>query len=252
MAEPEDVILEGAHLAATRLGALWARRGGAADRVDLAQLRRRLELLVAAVFPGAPEIAVAEPPAPPTLLARIAGCAPAHLRPRVALASTDGERLRLPRELDAVPPGERVARYRLLALEQAARRARGTAALLPRDPLLRDLFLLAEAASVDRLLAERLPGLVGDLRAARAAARAARVDAPRATARERCVEALVRALLEADPTMPPAGFPGDDPPGASPAGSLAWARREAERIRARPGRYRGVAAVALWGGASPG
>ncbi|HET9985605.1 MAG TPA: hypothetical protein VFQ38_18530 [Longimicrobiales bacterium] len=252
MAEPEDVLLEGAHFAATRIRELWARRAGAGDRPGLPDLRRRLELLVAAIFPGVPEIAVAEPPAPLTLLARLAGRTPAHLRPGVAFASTDGERIRLPKALAAVPAGERIARYRLLALEQAARRARGTAALLPaRDRLLRDLFLLAEAASVDRLLAERLPGLVPDLRAARADALAARPDPPRATPRERIVEAALRSLLAAEPATPPAGFPAADSSADSPAGSLEWARREAERIRTLPGRYRGVAAVELWGAASP-
>jgi nitric oxide reductase NorD protein len=251
VAEPEDVIAEGA-LHATRLvREMWARRNaGAPGPPRLADLRRRLELVAAALFPDAPEIGVADPPAPPSLLARLARRPIAHLLSDRALSSTDGHRIRLPPVLDGIPPAEVPGRYRLLALEQAARAARGTPALLPaHDPLLRDLYLLSEAAVVDRLLAGMLPRLLPSLRDARRAALGARSDARRATARERAVEALARALLSADPRTPPAAFTV----AATPEVSLAWAEARRQELSSftEAGRYRGMAPVELWGTGAP-
>jgi hypothetical protein len=73
------------------------------------------------------EIGTAEPPPPPSFLARLARHRTSHLYSPHALASMDGVRIRLPGRLDSLPPGQIADRYRLLALEQAARahRARG-------------------------------------------------------------------------------------------------------------------------------
>jgi nitric oxide reductase NorD protein len=248
--EPEDVILEAARVATVTARALWASQRGPDGRLRLTDVHRRLELLVASLFPGAPTIGAAEPPAPMPLLARMAAPLSARARPTTALASTDGVRIRLPAVMDG-PLGEAaIARYRLLALEQAARAARGTPAATPAtDPLTRELFQICEAAAVDRTLAILLPGLRSDLVAARAGALADRASAMhgRVSPREAAVERLVTSLLRADP----ADLPDDIPLSHSPAESNRWAVEKSRQIRALPGRYRGVAPVALWGIVAP-
>jgi len=245
MAEPEDVIAEGA-LAATRaIRELWARRtaGMREGPPRLHDLRRRLELFLAAVLPDTPEIGVADPPAPPSFLARLARRRTAHLHSRTALSSTDGRRIRLPPSLDDLPPALVPGRYRLLVLEQGFRARRGRPARLPADRLARDLFLLAEAAVIDRLLVRMLPRLEPALREARLEALESRPLAPRASARELAVEALVRALLRAHVASPPPPFVMAE----TPEDSRRWGEEERPGLMKLPGPYRGIAPVPLWG-----
>ncbi len=254
MAEPEEVVLEAAHVATTAVAALWRRHTAerGAEAPALADLRGRLRLFVTGVFGDCPEIVVAEPPARPTLLARLALRTPSHLVARAPVPSTDGRRIRLPRRLDAeagVPPERR---YRLLALEQAARAARGAPSRLPPAGahMARDLFELAEAAAVDRWLARHLLGLAGELAAARRAALEGRPPPSILSPLEAEVERRLRALLSGDPAAPlpflaplAALAPGD---GSRP--SRAWASTEAARLEAAVGgAYRGVPPVLLWG-----
>ena len=247
MAEPEDVIAEAA-LHATRLVRdIWARR-----RTDgppgLADLRRRLELFVAAVFPDAPEIGVAEPPAPPSFLTRLARRHTSHLHGTLALSSRDGERIRLPGTLDSLAPADIPERYRLLALEQAARVARGMLESLPDgDLLLRDLYILAESGAIDVLLVRMFPRLDAPLREARREAFESRPDFRRVSPRELEVESLVRALLAAPPDLPPEPFVTPETPEASQC----WAERQRMVLMKWPGPYRGMAPVPLWGAMPP-
>ncbi len=246
MGEPEEVLVEAAHYATVAARALWASHRGADDRLRLADVHRRLELLVGALFPGAPPIGVAPPPPPLPLLARLASPLSSRARPTTALASTDGQRLRLPAVMDGPVGAAAITRYRLLVLEQAARAARGTPAALPAgDPLVRDLFLLAESAAVDQLLWRLLPGMRIDLAAARADALATRVHnvSARLSPQEKAVEQLITALLSADCSSPPS----DVPSFRTPAESSRWATDMSKRIRKATGRYRGVPPVALWG-----
>jgi nitric oxide reductase NorD protein len=250
VAEPEDLLAQGALVAGRLARQLWARRAGrpAGRPPELSDLRRRLELLLAALFPEAPEIAVAEPPARPPFLARLARRSVPYLTPLVALPSTDGNRIRLPRELEELSAAEVPARYRLLALEQAVRAERGTPAYLPSgDVILRDLFLLSEAAAVDTVLAKLLPGIVSPLREARAEQLSSRMEPHRASPKERAVEALVRVLLAADPATPPAPFAA----AVTPARSVTWAEEQASNLAPVKGRYRGMMPVALWGVTAP-
>jgi nitric oxide reductase NorD protein len=247
MSEPEEVLLDGAHHATTVAVALWRRRAKrpAAPVLPLVEVRQRLEWFTGALFGDALPIGVAEPPAIPNWFARLARRIPNHLLERRALASTDGQRIRLPGTVSAGHGRDAAfASYRLLAGEQAARAARGTPNLLPgvEDRLLRDLFLLVEAAAVDRMIAVELPGLLPDLLAARAAARAGRPSPRLLTPAEHGVEALLQALLDAHPAEPP------DPLRylRTPAMSLEWARSHATRVRGE-GVYRGVAEVEFWG-----
>ena len=259
MSEPEDVILEGAHVATTFAARLWRRHRPGPPQVELAEIRPRLELLVGAIFGDVPAIVPAEPPALPSFAGRIARRIPRHMLDGRAHASTDGVRIRLPREVGGggrAGAGEggraregAVATYRLLAVEQAARAARGTPGVLAsaaaRDlaPAMRDLFQLCEAAAVDRWLVRELPGMASELRLARLSAREDRPPLSVFTEPEQMVESLLCALLDADPASPPS----DIPICSTPADSLAWARERGAAVALLPGRYRGVPPVALWG-----
>ena len=191
-------------------------------------VRRRLELLLAAMY-GRP--------------LRIGA---ASSRPRdVAGPAPD---ILLPPLLDArAGMPEATERYRLLAIEQAERVARGSnAAGLPGDRLERDLFLIAEGAAVDRAIADRAPGLTGALAAVRRRELSTRPPAHRLSGAEREVETLLQGLLAREP----GDHEGEVPRPSSPDGSLAWARAEAAVLRARfaaAARYSGIRPVALWG-----
>ncbi|MDP9278973.1 MAG: hypothetical protein M3P00_06085, partial [Gemmatimonadota bacterium] len=248
MSEPEEVILDGAHMATEYVARLWRRHTNDAPVARLADARRRLETLLAALYASPLPIVPAESPARPTLFGRIARRTPRHLVDLRALPSTDGVRLRLPPLLDA-RPCDAAACYRLHAVVQAARAARGTPRLLPEmsAPEVRDLYLLSEAAASDREIAAALPGLAPDLHRARLAERESRPRDSLLTSREREVERLVRAVLLSSPDTNPAGVPF----AATPADSLVWARATASAHLLLGGRYRGLRAVATWGRIDP-
>ena len=249
MGEPEGLLIEGARVAVAGARDLWwrVRPPGTAPDLALGQVRPRLELLLGALYGRRVPLLPADPEPAPTWLARLLGRAPRHLAPAGAPAATDGRHIWLPRVLDA-RDGQAAAldRYRLLAVEQAARIARGFARAHPHGASRteRDLYWVAAAAVVDRGLARELPGLAPGLRAARGAALAARPSLERLTEAERAVERLVRGVLAADPMSPaPAGVD-------TPDDARAWARAQALGLRT-VGRYRGVAPVALWGEPRP-
>ena len=246
MAEPESVIAEGALYATRFARELWARRAAGRTQAPpgLEELKRRLELFVAAVFPGAPEIGVAEPPAPPSYLARLARRRTSHLYSADALPSSDAARIRLPGRLDPLPAAAVAGRYRLLALEQAARVHRGTlSALPPGDELLRDLYLLSESAAVDTLLVRMFPRLAAQIRESRLETARSRPAVRRPSPRELAVEGLLRGLLAADPAVAPAPFTF----APTPKTSRHWADEQRALLLVLPGPYRGMAAVPLWG-----
>ncbi|HEY0971879.1 MAG TPA: hypothetical protein VGE02_12995, partial [Gemmatimonadales bacterium] len=225
MSEPEDVLLEGAHAATTFVSRLWRRHVPGPPRVQLGDVRQRLEVLLGAIFGEPPQIVPAEPAARPSFAGRIARRIPRHMIDEREHASTDGERIRLPRAIEARDGRDAVlALYRLLAVQQGARAARGTADVLSSttEPLHRDLFLLSEAAAVDQWITTELPGMVAELCAARRRALALRPARRLLTDREWEVERLVRALLEAHPAAAPAGI-GGAAVACSPGESLEWA-----------------------------
>ncbi|HEU4643854.1 MAG TPA: VWA domain-containing protein, partial [Gemmatimonadaceae bacterium] len=233
--------------------ALWRRwRARRRPALELDAVRRRLELLLRAMYDRPILIVDADDPREHGLGARLRRLAAGRASHHTPLPATDGESLYLPRSLP-VPAGagdaEALARYRLLAMEQAERLARGTAALAPSgDPLERDLYLLSESAAVDAAISRAMPGAATALAAARSAALAARPNPGRLSRPERDVEALVRQLLAPDAAR---ALPAELAPRATAEESLAWAREMARRIRERHGhegvRYRGVPPVPHWG-----
>jgi nitric oxide reductase NorD protein len=203
--------------------AAW-RASRAPVTVPLTIVRRRLELALAAMY-GRPMrvgvLAAREPVDPDT-----------------------APDIMLPASLDATG-GERVAieRYRVLAIEQAERIVRGTVATPPDDLLERDLFMIAEAASVDRAIVRRAHGLARALDAARQRELTARPKGNDLGEMARAVEAKVRSVLSTPP-MGDAGVPCTE----TPEESLRWALEEASRLRAMlpHARYAGIRPVRLW------
>jgi len=246
VAEPEDLILEGAHFATRVTRDAWRKYGPAADPqvLTLASVRPRLELFLGALFGSDLSIVPAEPSAPASWLAMLAHRRPRRLRETILTPATDGVRIHLPPTL---PRGaydeEALSIYRLLAIEQGARVLRGTArrAATLQDPELRDRFLLAEAAIVDRWIGADLPGLVPTLREARAHALAARPHDRRLSASERALEADLQAVLtDSSATL------GALANALTPDDALRWARASAS-VGAENKRYRGIAPVFHWG-----
>ncbi|HET7229388.1 MAG TPA: VWA domain-containing protein [Longimicrobium sp.] len=228
-------------------GARPAADADAPPPVALEDVRRRLELLLAAVYGHPVTVAAADAPRRPGPLRRLLGRIPPHLLPTGALPTTDGERVLLPASMAA--EGDAVGRYRLMAIQQAERLERGTVAALAGDepPLVRDLYLLAESAAVDQAIARTAPGLAPTQAAERAAALARRPALDALTPVEGEVERMVRGVLASD-----AASPADLPADAGPGESLAWARATAARLAAAGSRYRGVPPVDAWGTVPPG
>lgn len=164
----------------------------------------------------------------------------------IAMATDDD--VALPPALDArAGRDDAVTRYRLLALLQASRRARGGDALAPLDdPLARDLFLLAESAAAERDVLARAHTLGAALGALRFAELAMRPTLFRLTHPERRVETLLRALLASPVDRPLADLPAC----AAATDSREWAERTAKRIRSETGGrapYQPRNPIGLWG-----
>lgn len=201
--------------------------------VTLAAIGRRLELLLAAMYGRRLSVGVE---------AQTSATSPSASEPDVVLPAT----------LDARDGRARaIARYRVLAIEQGARLVRGTGAeLLPTDPLERDLYVLAEGATIDRAIVRQAPGLAEELRALRRTELARRFALDRSPPAEREVEALLQSVLASDPAHD-ATVIAEMP---TPADSAAWAREEARRIRATTPvavHYRGIPAMQLWAMSAP-
>lgn len=221
MAEPEELISDAARHATVFARDLWRRHRPppeAPRTLGLVDVAPRIDLIVTAVFGAGCRIRVAQPPAPPTLLLN------AFRRRRgprvsVALPATDGSSIWLPADLGVADDAAAADLYKALALHQAMRARRGSAALPAADwpPRLADLYLLLEAYACDDALARLLPGIAPSLARLRQTALAARPPLEAFPAAARPLERLVRRMLE---------HPSDASlVTASPADSLALARR---------------------------
>ncbi|MEO7272041.1 MAG: VWA domain-containing protein [Vicinamibacterales bacterium] len=243
MAEPEDLIIDGALVASRLARTAWRRYVPApADHVlKLPDVRLRIELFLQALFATPLVVAPADAPAPVSWLGRLAGRTAGA--PTGAVAGTDGVRIYLPPALDA-PRGREIAfqTYLLIAVHQAVRLVRGSPSLarqLDGDEA-RDRFAIAEAVSADDWIARETPGLVPALRAARGDALDRRRPWPR-TDRERAAEARLRDLLAQDPLERFVAVPGC----ATASEAFAWA--SAVPGGNRTPAYRGIPPVGYWG-----
>ena len=218
-------------------GAMRAQR----PTLPLEQVHRRLELLLVAMY-GRPISITAAESTRTNWIERIGDFLSRDPRTRESTPGVDGAGIQLPAAL-TTRDGEAtaIARYRLLAIEQAERLTRGTANHAPlRDPLMRDLYLLREGTIVDAAIARAHPGLSGALDTERSAALARRPELDRLTRPERDVELLLRDALSRRP------IDVSDEAGDA-AASLAWARAEAAKIRLGRDVYRGLPPTSLWG-----
>ena len=217
-------------------------------KVELDGVRRRLELLLTAMYGR--HIPIAAPEAQRTSWLTRAWRSVSPFDAPTAISASDGESLQLPPVVDAASGREAaIARYRLLAIEQGERVMRGTAAVAARatDELERDLFLLRESAAIDAAIARSVRNVAPALAAARADALARRPLIDSLAGAERDVEKLVRQVLEADPSSPPSALASQ----GTAEESLAWARGVAEGLRAGQDRYRGITPVDVWGRVLP-
>lgn len=203
MPEVEDLLIDAARHATIAAQGMWCRlrsdRDDVAPRWRLEDCRLRVALLVEAVLGLRLAVRNAQPPAPVSWASRTLRHTPR--RAPVALPANDGLAIYLPPSLDTVAGARGAAEqdiYPLLALLQAVRVARGSAACYARcaTPLAADLFLLAEAAAAADELRRLLPGWYATLDAlhARSAAALAQMRPHNATQHE--VLALYRAVLQ--------------------------------------------------------
>lgn len=226
------------------------RFGGAShpQPVELTTVRRRLELLLTAMYGR--HIPIAPPSAQRVGWWSRTWRSVSPFQQPESVPMSDGEALRLPPAMDAALGDDAaIARYRLLAIEQAERVLRGTVVVAAdaTDDLERDLFLLRESAAVDAAIVHSMRNVAPALAVARAEALARRPLMEGLSGAERSVEQLVRQLLAAPAHVPPDALGATE----SARESLAWARETAGRLRVPGERYRSVPPVGLWGKVLP-
>ena len=214
--------------------------------VTLEAVHRRLELVVAALY-GRPIALTTTERGPQGWRQRIEALLGVQPDARRTTPTVDGETIRLPDVLDAPDGAESaIARYRILAIEQAERITRGTPSHVPAtDPLERDLYLVREGMAIDAELMRRHPGLTNTLNAERAAALDRRPSLNALSKQEQNVEHLLRDALRPDLHVTSRTAGGET--AHAPSDSLTWARETATRIRQLGGRYHGVPPTLHWG-----
>jgi len=251
VAEAEGVLLEAAGHVAAGVRALWQRRSDPGDAASIAAAagRRRLDCWLAACAGQGFALTEVDAPPRPGWLARMWGqLAPWERRP-VAVASSDGRSLFLPRGTLIRVGTSAAASDLLLVLGLAARSewARdGFASNAP--PLERDVCWLIEGALVDAAMACMLPGLAREIEAARSEASAARPARDALRPAERAVEELMLSLLQVSLAATPARIDRLVAGSATPESIGAFAARFASSLDASArSAYRGMAPVAHWG-----
>lgn len=185
-------------------------------------VRRRLELVLAAMF---------NQPLGDGLLAR------------VPTADSNDRSIVLPPSIPA--KDDALDRYRLLAIEQAARVVRGTRSGIPNDAIERDLYMIIEGASIDAELAERAPGLARSITRMRREELERRPQLAWMGGVARPVETLLQQLLAAEPNTTLSSLPRT----RTPAESAIAARRLASEMRRnvkKSASYNGVRIVGMW------
>ncbi|HEX7025922.1 MAG TPA: VWA domain-containing protein [Gammaproteobacteria bacterium] len=223
MAEAEEFITDAARHATVFARDLWRRYRPPSDgpaTVTLADVSPRIDLLITAVFGAGHPLRPAQPPPRVTLLDRLfrRGMFPTWHTP---IPATDGATLWLP--AGGLPA---VQYYRTIALQQAMRARRGSAALIGGlNPLLADVYLLLEACAADKALAVLLPGMVASINTVRKHALRSRPPLSAFPPARQPLERFVRILLNTDCDRPPV------PLADSPEQSLTYARQLIEQHR---------------------
>jgi nitric oxide reductase NorD protein len=212
MAEAEDVLTDVARHATEFAQQLWRRHSGPASAapVRLADVSRRLELLLSAAFGQSFTLRAAQPPAEPTWLARWMArrSLPA---PKIALPATDGQAIWLPRDWGTgASQDEALSLFRLHALRQGMRALRAADAPdWSRSPrVVQELYLLLEARAADDALARRFPPLAGALEPLRGSAQRTRPPLERIPVTVRPLEMLAASVLAAGPAPVQGTFAG--------------------------------------------
>src|SRR5690606_917638 len=138
----------------------------------------------------------AQLPPPSTLLRQVFG-ADRGPRQKHAVPATDGASIWLPSTLGLDDDALAMLCYRTMALAQAARARRGSAAPAAglRPGLVADVYLLLEAYAADQMLAALLPGLAAPIDTLRRTALERRPPVDAFPPRRRPIERLARALL---------------------------------------------------------
>lgn len=219
MAEAEDVLHDVARHATVYVHDLWRRNRPAPPAraaTTLGDVAQRLDLLLAAVFRRSFPVRVAIPPARRNALRRFyeRGQGP---QPTSPVPATDDISIWLPREIPSLDADTALKRYRVIALQQAARAVRGTARAQPADadPLVRACYLIAEAAAADTDLSRLLPGLVPAINGLRREALLRRPAFDAFPQRRRPLESMLHEVLTCDCTQLPPHWPSLDTPIAS-------------------------------------
>jgi nitric oxide reductase NorD protein len=227
VAEAEEVLTDVARHATIYARGLWRRHrkgAGPASQLFLRDAAPRLDLLIRAVFGQSYPIRTAHPPAPATFLTKVFRRDGA---PRVtcAIPATDGTHIWLPAGSRASAP---LDHFRVLALQQAMRAQRGSAAHQASldTELEQNIYLVLEAHAADCQLVRTLPGLRRQVMAARRLSLRSRPGLATFPPSRRALETFVRATLSADLTE-------FEP--ARPEASVLRARRLAATSKAEAG-----------------
>lgn len=219
MAEAEELVSDAARHATVFAQRLWRRyrplpKGP--PTVVLADAAPRLDLLITAITGTSYPLRIAQPPARPTLLARLFRRAqhPWQCQP---VPATDGQRLWLPANsgIEDIDHGNEL--YRIMALQQAIRAQRGSANLIDEtfSSLQADVYLLLEAWAVDEALAEMLPGMATAIERLRQQALQQRPALAAFSPERQRLEALLRQLLASPCGHAPKDFPLSESPAHS-------------------------------------
>lgn len=229
MAEAEDVLSDAARHATIFAQRLWRRYRPLPDAPPtalLADIAPRLDLLITALTGTSLTIRTAQKPPHPTFLARVFRRVQTPWLQQPVPASSAG-RLWLPADslIEDIEAGNEL--YRVMALQQAMRVQRGSAALLEPGwaPLTADVYLLLEAWAADHALVQQLPGMSGALTRLRQYALTRRPPLESFSRPRRPLEALLRQLLNTPADAPSPALPLS--PSAQHSATLApqWAAR---------------------------
>lgn len=199
MAEAEDVLSDVARHATIYARGVWRRHRhdpNAASEIPLLDVAHRLELLLEAVFSKHFTLRIAQPPPRKPYLHRIFRRSDLPV-PYTAVPATDDTALWLPRSLAITDFEQGMDRFRTLALRQAMRAQRGSAATAQHAASVLELglYTVLEAHASDTALLHRLPGVHAGLQRLAHDALLNRPDVTTIWPQYRPLELLLREIL---------------------------------------------------------